>query len=40
MRYGFTEADFDYILLKTEENNKELIDSEIEKIFKFLNSIC
>lgn len=30
----FNQEKWDYILLKTEENNKELINSEIEKIFK------
>ena len=31
----FNQEKLDYILIKTEENNKELINSEIEKIFKF-----
>ena len=31
---GFNQENWDYILLKTEENNKELINGEIEKIFK------
>lgn len=30
----FNQEKWDFILQKTEENNKELIDSEIEKIFK------
>jgi hypothetical protein len=32
---GFNQEKWDYILLKTEEKNKELIDGEIEKMFKF-----
>ena len=31
----FNQEKWDYILLKTEENNKDLINSEIEKMFKF-----
>lgn len=31
---NFNQEKLDYILLKTEENNKELINCEIEKIFK------
>ena len=30
----FNQEKWDFILLKIEENNKELINSEIEKIFK------
>lgn len=33
-KQDFNQEKWDYILLKTEENNKELINSEIEKIFK------